>query len=196
MTFAGVILAGGKGKRMGGTNKALVRLCDKPLIMHVADRLNSQVNFLGVNANRDLDAFLKVGFHWPIVPDGVGGSLGPLDGILGAMIFAKQNHCSHALTVAVDTPFIPLNLAEKLGTNLGDDIAVAASNGRIHGTCALWPVTQIEQLHGFLKSGRSLKVMDYLAKAGFIKVSFDGTEPDPFLNINTPDDLAAAASWL
>jgi molybdenum cofactor guanylyltransferase len=195
MNIAGVILAGGKGLRMNGANKALVMLGGKPLITHVAGRLSSQVEVVGVNANRDLETFLNVEFDLPIVPDGLGGSLGPLDGILGAMIFAKQNSCTHALTVSVDTPFIPLDIAERLGSNAGHKITVAASNGNIHGTCGLWPVIEIARLNAFIKSGKSLKVLDYLARAGFAEVSFEGTQPDPFFNINTPDDLAAAARW-
>jgi molybdenum cofactor guanylyltransferase len=191
MKIAGVILAGGKATRMDRANKALLQLGDKSLVGHVADRLAPQVGLLGVNANSDLESFLL-----PIVTDGFGGHLGPLDGILGAMMFAEQNGCTHTLTVSVDTPFIPSDLAEKLREKSADQIAIASSNGRIHGTCGLWPVSYAAGLRAFILSGKSLKLMDYLNQTGFVEVAFDGTNPDPFFNINTPDDLAAAARWL
>jgi molybdenum cofactor guanylyltransferase len=191
MKIAGVILAGGKGRRMDGTNKALMMLGGTTLVDLVTDRLVPQVAIVGVNANRDLEAF-----DLPIAPDGIGGSLGPLDGIMGAMLFAQQNRCTHALTVSVDTPFIPLDLAEKLSTKTNNQIAIATSHNRVHGTCGLWPITQIAGLKAFIVSGKSLKLMDYLHVAGFIEVPFEGENPDPFFNINTPDDLAVAARWL
>ncbi len=196
MKIAGVILAGGKGRRMAGANKALLMLGDKPFVTHVSQRLAPQVAILGVNANRDLETFLNVEFHLPIVADGIGGSLGPLDGILGAMLFAEQNGCSHALTVSVDTPFIPNDLVEKLSEKQVDQIVIASSNNRIHGTCGLWPTTQIAGLNAFILSGKSMKVMDYLDGSDFAVVPFAGENPDPFFNINTPDDLAAAERWL
>jgi molybdenum cofactor guanylyltransferase len=191
MKIAGVILAGGKATRMDGANKALLQLGYKPLVTHVANRLKPQVTSLGVNANRDAEAF-----SLPTVTDGIGGNLGPLDGILGAMMFAKQNGCTYALTVSVDTPFIPSDLAERLSEKSAGQIAIANSNGRIHGTCGLWPVQNAAGLRAFILSGKSLKLMDYLNQTGFVEVAFDGTDPDPFFNINTPDDLAAAARWL
>jgi molybdenum cofactor guanylyltransferase len=191
MKIAGVILAGGGGTRLMGANKALLMLGDRPLVAHVSERLASQVAVLGINANRDIEAF-----NLPIVPDGIGGSLGPLDGILGAMLFAQQNRCTHTLTVSVDTPFIPLDLGEKLFNKASKLIAIATSHNRVHGTCGLWPITQIAGLKAFIVSGKSLKLMDYLYVAGFIELPFEGASPDPFFNINTPDDLAVAARWL
>ena len=196
MKVAGVILAGGKGTRMNGANKALLMLQGKPLVTHVSERLALQIEIIGINANRDLEIFLNSEFHLPIVKDGIGGDLGPLDGILGAMLFAEKNGCTHALTVSVDTPFIPLNLAEKLSDEAAPNISIATSNGRIHGTLGLWPIMQIVGLRTFILSGKSLKLMDYLNESGFVKVSFEGSSPDPFFNINTPDDLVAAERWL
>jgi molybdenum cofactor guanylyltransferase len=191
MKIAGVILAGGRATRMDGANKALLMLGTKALASHVADRMAPQVNRVGINGNRNLEAFTL-----PIVQDGIGGSLGPLDGILGAMMFAEQYGCTHALTVSVDTPFIPLDLMEGLTAKPSNQIAITSSNGRIHGTCGLWPVEHIAGLKAFILSGKSLKLMDYLTQTGFVEVQFRGTNPDPFFNINTPDDLAAATRWL
>jgi molybdenum cofactor guanylyltransferase len=191
MKIAGVILAGGQATRMGGANKALLRLGAKALFQHVADRLKPQVSVMGINANRDLAAF-----SLPIAPDGIGGSLGPLDGILGALIFAQLHGCTHALTVSVDTPFIPLDLAERLKERSDEQIAIASSNGRTHGTCGLWPVSCSARLKAFIVSVKSLKLMDYLNETGFVEVAFIGNNPDPFFNINTQDDLAAATRWL
>lgn len=189
--IAAVILAGGKGARMGGANKALLMLGGQTLASHVARRLAPQVGLIGINANRDHAAMaLK------IVPDGIGGDLGPLDGILGAMLFAAENGYSHVLTVAVDTPFIPMNMATRLAGAGTETIAIAASNGRQHGTCGLWSVKCSSGLKAFILSGKSLKVMDYLRVTGFVEIGFTGNNPDPFFNINTPGDLEAAAGWL
>ena len=196
MKIVGTILAGGKGSRMDGANKALLMLGKKPFVRHVSDRLAPQVSILGVNANRDLEHFLAGAFSLIVVPDGIGGHLGPLDGILGAMMFAKDHACTHALTVSVDTPFIPMDLAERLSEKAGDSPAIASSNGRIHGTCGLWPVTLIAGLNTFILADSSLKIMDYLKQTGFTEVAFEGDNPDPFFNINTPDDLVVAARWL
>jgi molybdenum cofactor guanylyltransferase len=191
MKIAGVILAGGQATRMGGANKALLIVGAKALFQHVADRLKPQASLIGINANRDLTAF-----SLPIAPDGIGANLGPLDGILGAMIFAQLHGCTHAITVSVDTPFIPLNLAKTLMEHSNSQIAIASSNGRIHGTCGLWPVSYAAGLKAFILSGKSLKLMDYLNATRFAEVSFTGDSPDPFFNLNTPDDLAAATRWL
>jgi molybdenum cofactor guanylyltransferase len=194
--IAGVILAGGQGRRMDGANKALLMLGDRPFVSHVATRLRTQLDVVAINANRDLHAFLESEFHLPIAPDGIGGNHGPLDGILGAMLFAEMLGCTHALTVSVDTPFIPLNLVEKFVSTNSDEIIVAKSNGRIHGTCGLWPVALAPRLKTFILSGNSLKVLTFLNQTGFQSVNFEGVAPDPFFNINTPDDLAAAQRWL
>jgi molybdenum cofactor guanylyltransferase len=189
--IAAVILAGGKSARMGGANKALLMLGGQTLASHVARRLAPQVGLIGINANRD-HAVLTL----QIVPDGIGGNLGPLDGILGAMLFAAENGYSHVLTVAVDTPFIPMDMATRLAGPGTETIAIAASNGRLHGTCGLWPVECSGGLKAFILSGKSLKVMDYLRVTGFVEIDFTGNNPDPFFNINTPGDLEAAAGWL
>jgi molybdenum cofactor guanylyltransferase len=194
--IAGVILAGGKGKRFDGANKALLMLGGKPFLIHVASRLKPQVGILAVNANRDLHEFLASEFKLLIAADGIGKTLGPLDGILGAMLFAEAHHCSHVLTVSVDTPFIPHDLVDCLAAKKTGQATIATSNGRIHGTTALWPVTLAAGLKTYIESGNSLKVMSFLETVGFGSVDFPGTDPDPFFNINTPDDLAAAAHWL
>lgn len=191
MKIAGIILAGGKGRRMSGANKALLHLGGETLVERIAKRLAPQTAILAVNANRDFDAF-----HLPIAEDGIGGDLGPLDGILGALIFAEKNICSHALTVAADTPFIPYDLAERLISKSFGIIAIPTSNGRLHGTCGLWPVSLSTGLRTFIQSGKSLKLMDYLNETSFVEVPFEGNNPDPFFNINTPEDLAEATRWL
>ena len=196
MKIAGVILAGGQGLRMQRANKALLMLDGRPLFLHVAAKLRDQVETLGINANRDLEIFSNRAFHLPIVADGIGGNLGPLDGILGAMIFAKNNSCTHVLTVSVDTPFIPADLVEKLMDKTGSQIAVASSHERIHATCGLWPISHAAGLKAFMLSGKKLKVLDFLNETAFVTVAFSGGEPDPFFNINTPDDLETAARWL
>ena len=126
-TIAGIILAGGLSRRMGG-DKPLARLNGRLLIEHVADGLRPQVDLLAINANGDPDRFAPLGL--PVVADTVEGHPGPLAGVLAGLEWASTTHASRLLTAAADTPFLPGDLAEKLlraVRHLPDAIAVARS---------------------------------------------------------------------
>jgi molybdopterin-guanine dinucleotide biosynthesis protein A len=195
--IAGLILAGGRSSRMGGTDKTLVELGGHPLIRHVLDRLRPQVGRIVINTNAERTPF--AGFGVEIVSDTISGYQGPLAGILAGMEWAaRQPGVTHVLSVAGDTPFFPNDLAGRLAARaVAGRVAVAASNTRVHPTFALWPVSLRNALAAFLESGDTRRVMTFLEQAGLDVVDFPveqrgSTAVDPFFNINTPEDLAEA----
>ncbi|MBK5947511.1 molybdenum cofactor guanylyltransferase [Rhodobacter veldkampii DSM 11550] len=188
MKIAGLILAGGQSRRMGA-DKALLRLAGQPLLARVASLLAPQVAVLALSGG-SAPARLA-GFGWPVLPDppGLAGQ-GPLAGVLAGLDWAVAQGAVALVTVPVDTPFLPADLVTRL-TDVGG-AAFAESRGRDHPTVALWPVTARSALVARLDTGeRRLRA----ALDGAARVSFAGT-PDPFFNLNTPEDLASAEDWV
>lgn len=195
MRIAGVILAGGRSSRMGGQDKALVTVCGKPLIARAVERLRPQVDALAVSANAEPARFAA--FGCAVIGDAVPDHAGPLAGILAGLDWA-EGAFDAVVTAAVDTPFFPLDLARSLA-DPQKRCAVAASNERLHPVFAFWPVAMRAGLRAFLQRGETRRVMSFLDEQGFRTVEFPllataTMEMDPFFNINTPADLAAAAA--
>ncbi|MBO6552604.1 MAG: molybdenum cofactor guanylyltransferase MobA [Roseitalea sp.] len=195
-TILGVVLAGGRSSRMGGTDKALIALAGKLLIAHVAERLAPQVGAMAVNANGDAARFDRLGL--PVFADTIGGHAGPLAGVLAAMRFASDRGAAftHVATAATDTPFFPTDLVTRLAAaaTTPDTIAMAASDGNRHPVFALWPTGLAGDLESWLAGTDTFKVMAWAKRHRFAPVEF-GPGPhgaDPFFNINTPEDLTAA----
>ena len=100
----GVILAGGQGSRMGGADKALLRLGQETLLARAERRLGAQVAEVVVSANGDP---ARLGTGRAVLADPVGGFVGPLGGVLAGLGFAQARGAAGIVTVAVDTPFFP-----------------------------------------------------------------------------------------
>lgn len=192
MRVTAVVLAGGQGRRMGGADKALVPLAGRPLLAHVLDRLRDQVTAVAVSANGDPARFSVFGVS--VLPDPVPGQPGPLAGVLAGMRWAAALHADAVLSAPVDTPFLPLDLVPRLAAAVagvpGARVAVAASGGQEHPPVALWDVALADTLEGALHAGER-RVRAWAHARGAVVVHFPGT-PDPFANLNTPDDLAVA----
>jgi molybdopterin-guanine dinucleotide biosynthesis protein A len=189
--IAGIILAGGRSRRMAGRDKSFIDLGGKPLIAHAVARLRPQVAALAINANADPAAFSSFGL--PVIADTVADFQGPLAGFLAGMRWAATEGFPAIVTVAVDTPFFPRDLAGRLArAGGGEVIAVAASAGRLHPTFARLPVSLADGLARFIAGGDSRKVTDWLATQAVVPVAFDGDPPPLFFNVNTPADLDAA----
>jgi molybdopterin-guanine dinucleotide biosynthesis protein A len=189
------VLAGGLARRLGGTDKALLPLAGVPLIGHVLARLTPQAGRTVINANGDPARFAR--FALPVVADTVGGQAGPLAGILAAMTWAAHEapRARWVAVVPADTPFIPLDLVTRLREAAADGgaIAVARSAGIIHHVVGLYPAALMGALGDWLANGRDLSVRGFLAGQETIAVDFAGEAgADPFFNVNTPADLAAA----
>src|SRR5262245_21590203 len=123
--ITGLVLAGGRGSRMGGVDKGLQLHRGMPLALHALQRLGPQVSATMVNANRNLDAYRAMGV--PVWPDALADYPGPLAGMLAGL-----EHCatSYLVTVPCDTPDFPLDLVTRLGDALsadGAEIAMAAT---------------------------------------------------------------------
>ncbi|MBZ9759685.1 molybdenum cofactor guanylyltransferase MobA [Mesorhizobium sp. CA8] len=200
---AGIVLAGGQSRRMGGGDKPLLSLGKAKLIDHVAARLKPQVATLGLNANGDPARFAAMDL--PVLEDTVPGHAGPLAGILTGLEWAtRQTGCRWLISAAGDTPFFPENLVERLAAATRDRpgaIAVASSDGRWHPTFALWPLGLRDALRHFLVDEDNRRVSAFMERQGYVEVEFpmieaDDKTIDPFFNVNTPDDLAAAERLL
>lgn len=185
--ITGCILAGGKARRLGGQDKGLIILHDRPLAAHVTARLRPQVDALMINANRHLDAYRAIVPQ--VYPDSSDDFLGPLAGFLTAL-----RHASTPLvvTAACDSPFLPADLVSRLAAALrspDSSIAVARCDGRLQPVFALMPVSLADSLAQFIdKGGR--KIALWMEQHQAVAVDFD--DIDAFSNINTPDDLAQA----
>ncbi len=194
MSVAGVVLAGGLSRRMGGGDKALKLLAGKTILERVIARALPQVTALVLNANGDAARFARYGL--PVVADSVGGFSGPLAGVLAGLDWAAQAvpGASHVASFATDAPFFPPDLVKRMEAAVADgkhDLACAASGGREHPVFGLWPVALREDLRQALVSG--LRKVD-LWTSGFrlARVEFAASPYDPFFNVNAPEDLAEA----
>lgn len=190
MRIFGVILAGGAGRRMGGADKARLRFGTQTLLENAIDRLHPQVEALAISHNGGADPLTC---EFAVLPDIA--PLGPLAGILTALNWAADLGADCVVTVAVDTPFFPCDLAARLYLAAGDTQRLTiAQSARTHPTFGLWPVDLRGDLAAFLASGANPKVMDFCAQHRAVLAQF----PDEtvFANINTPADLAAAEALL
>jgi molybdopterin-guanine dinucleotide biosynthesis protein A len=190
----GVILAGGLSRRMGGGDKGLLSLAGRPVLAHVIARIQPQVSALALNANGDATRFAALGL--PVIADDAADFAGPLAGILAALNWASRTApvSGAVLTVPADTPFLPRNLVARLAE--AGAPALARSGGRIHPVVGLWPLALRDGLRAALRGEGLRKVEDWTARVGPALVDFEAAPVDPFFNINTPEDLARAATLL
>jgi molybdenum cofactor guanylyltransferase len=192
--IAGVILAGGLGRRMGGADKALVSLSGMSLIGHVLNRLAPQVQAVAINANGDPARFAAFGV--PVVADTLPDFPGPLAGLLAGMVWAKGSGFDAVAVVAVDTPFFPADMVAQLQAGIGSgDVALAESDGQLHPTCGLWRVGLQSALAAALAAGQR-RVAGFAAEQALIRVPFATGASDPFFNINSAEDLALAETLI
>lgn len=195
--IAGVILAGGLARRMGGGDKGLIRLGGKPILDHVIDRLKPQTEALIINANGEPSRFAAYGL--PVVPDSIEGSAGPLAGVLAGLDWAAERDFSHIVTVATDTPFFPRDLVARFrvaAKQQGADLAVAASQGRHHPVFGLWPCTLRQDLRKAIRDEGIRKVDEWTVRHSLAVAHFEARHYDPYFNANRPEDLAEAEDIL
>ena len=183
---AAMVLAGGQGRRLGGVDKALLPFDGQPLLAHILDRLNGQAAPIAVSANGDPARFASFGIA--ILADGPFQGHGPLAGVLVGLDWAAGQGAGVLLTVTCDTPFLPADLAVRLHPAP----SCAMSAGRTHPLVALWPVAAREALRRFLATPGSRAVGAFAATLGMRAVEFAAVATDPFLNVNTLEDLARA----
>lgn len=182
--LTGMILAGGKARRMGGQDKGLIPYQGRPLIAHVLERLEPQVQAVLINANRSHDQYAQFGH--PVIADAEDGFLGPLAGILAGLRAARTELL---LCAPCDSPEIGPNLATKLASSFaqaGTRIAVASCAGRLQPVFAVLHTDLSGALDDFLRRG-GRKIDEFYGAQGFEEIPFEN--PDEFRNINTREEL-------
>ena len=189
--ITGLILAGGQGSRMGGSDKGLVLFDNKPMIVHAIERLDPQVGALIVNANRNADIYS--GFDVAVVADAGNPQneafAGPLAGVLAGL---RASRTDWLLTVPCDSPAFPTDLARRFiaaqAENAGAALFVAHTPVQTHPVFMLVHRELTEKLAAFLGNGER-KMGFWQKQNGAVFVDF----PDEaaFANLNTPDELAA-----
>jgi len=187
---------------MGGGDKCLRLLGGKPILAHIIERLTPQVSDIVINANGDASRFARFGL--PVVADSVAGFAGPLAGIHAGLEWIKANRLGsrYGVTVATDTPFLPLDLVQRFLAEQPQrlSLVVARSAEGAHPVIGLWPVALAGDIERSLQQGMR-KVGAWTEQHGAVEVSFPpveigGRTIDPFFNINRPKDLAEAETLL
>jgi molybdopterin-guanine dinucleotide biosynthesis protein A len=189
----GVILAGGLARRMGGGDKGLRVIDGRSILERVAEQLRPQCAGLILNANGDPGRFVALGL--PVVADSLPDFPGPLAGVLAGMDWVAERRPGTAwiATVAGDTPFVPRDFVGRLhAARAAADakLASASSGRRTHPVNGLWSLTLREELRDSLARGER-KVGRWTAEHGAVLAEWSD-DPDPFFNINAPEDLEEA----
>ena len=181
-----IILSGGRATRMGGVDKGLVCLQNKPLIQHVIEHLTPQTDEILINANREISQYQAFGYL--VLPDKTDDFLGPLAGFNLGLQHATHNYL---LTVPCDSPLLPSDLAQRLLKDLMEnnaDIAVASSDGNAHPVFSLCKKTVLASLNNYLALGER-RVSAWQKSQQYIEVDFSDCA-SAFVNLNTSEDLA------
>lgn len=198
-SVAGVLLAGGLSRRMGGGDKCLRMLGGRTVLDRIVDRVRPQVRHLVLNANGDPSRFADTGL--PVVADTVEGYAGPLAGVLAGLEWTAQNHpdCRWVASFPTDAPFLPRDLVPRLMAQMtasGSDMACAVSDGRAHPVVGLWPVRLADDLRRAMVEEELRKVDIWTGRYRLEQVAFPASPIDPFFNTNRPEDLERAERLL
>jgi len=188
VSTAVLVLAGGTATRLGGGDKPLLEVGGTPMLARIIDALRPDALAIAISANGHGARF--AGFGLPVLPDGAFAGQGPLAGVLAGLDWAAAIGADSLLTIPGDTPFVPPGLA----ATLAPPPACAASNGRVHHLIALCPIACRETLRALLSAPGSRAAVRFADAIGMRRVDFPAGKWDPFLNVNTPNDLAMARS--
>jgi molybdenum cofactor guanylyltransferase len=191
----GLVLAGGLARRMGGGDKARIRIGDKTILERVLARLRPQCTSIILNANGDPARFADTGL--PVVADSVPDFAGPLAGILAGLDWAAAHAPAIAALVSVpgDCPFLPGDLTARLSAArqaAGQPLACARSGEWRHPVVGLWPVALRDDLRKALFEEGLHKIEAWTARHGVAIADWPAAPVDPFFNVNTPEDAAEA----
>lgn len=183
--ISGVILAGGRGQRMGGQDKGLLSLGGRPLVGCIADLLRPQVADLLVNANRNIATYQALGY--PVISDTQGHYDGPLAGMLAALRYSSN---PYVLTVPCDSPLLPPDYAQRMLASLREssgELGVAHDGQRLQPVFALLSKNLTASLENYLAAGER-KIDRWFARHRMATVDFSD-HPEMFDNLNTPEEL-------
>ena len=189
----GVIVAGGNALRMGRLEKPLVLLRGRPLIDHVIERVRPQVETIALNAKDEASTLYRdtAARDFPVLADRFGGEAGPVGGVLAGLDWAASCGAEWLATFPADTPFLPLDLVERLVAQAGSGApVVAVTLEKVQGLCAIWPVSCRLALEDGIRAGRYRSLWWTLDDLGAERCPFE--ESGAFFNVNTEEDLADA----
>jgi molybdopterin-guanine dinucleotide biosynthesis protein A len=194
-TTLGLVLAGGRARRIGGGDKSRIRIGEKTILERVVATLASQCSQLIINANGDPSRFADTGLH--VVADSVPDYAGPLAGILAGLDWTADHapQIEWIVSAPSDCPFLPSDLVARLHRariEANAPLACAASAQRRHPVVALWPLDLRSDLRRALVSEGARKVESWTASRGVAVAAWPATPIDPFFNVNTPEDVAEA----
>jgi molybdopterin-guanine dinucleotide biosynthesis protein A len=191
----GLVLAGGQARRMGGGDKARIRIGGVTILERVLARLKPQCARIVLNANDDRARFADTGL--PVVPDSVAGFVGPLAGILAGLDWAAANapDITEIASAPGDCPFLPIDFVTRLQAARqaeGQPLACARSGEWRHPVVGLWPVALREDLRHALVNEGLHKIETWTARHGVAIADWPTQPVDPFFNVNTPEDVVEA----
>ncbi len=183
--ISGVILAGGRAKRMHGQDKGLINLAGRPMIEWVIEVIKPQVDELLINANRNRDTYANYGLR--IIKDSTDDYDGPLAGIAAGITAATSDL---VLTVPCDSPLLPTDLASRLKQSLiegGKHVAVAHDGKRMQPVFALFRKEVLQDISDYLDAGEH-KLQLWMEQQRPALADFSDN-PLAFTNVNTPDEI-------
>jgi molybdenum cofactor guanylyltransferase len=190
--ITGVVLAGGRGSRMGGEDKGLVVLNAQPMVEHVIARLRPQVGEILISANRNQERYAALGYR--VIADLLGGYQGPLAGMASAMQTATTPYIA---TVPCDSPLFGMDLVDRLATALirdDADVAVAHDGERTHPVFLLLKRSLLPSLLAFLDAGER-KIDLWFARHCVALADFHDC-PEAFINVNDAQEHRALETRL
>lgn len=191
----GLILAGGKARRLGGIDKGLLELSGRPLIEYLIDALRPQVDRLWINANRSRDRYAEYGL--PVLPDRIGDFYGPLAGMAAGLAAVREQARPETpaepllLAVPCDSPLVPADLVERMRRALDREdaeLVVAHDGHRLQPVFALLRPALLPSLEGFLAAGE--RKIDRWYAQHHMAVADLSDRPEAFLNVNRAEDAA------
>jgi molybdenum cofactor guanylyltransferase len=193
----GLVLAGGLARRMGGGDKAMIKIGGSTILDRVLATLSGQCTDIIINANGDPERFAGTGCI--VVPDNVAGHPGPLAGILAGLdwLAGEANGVEWIVSVPGDCPFLPDDLVENLHLarrkmGAGVPLACARSGEWRHPVVGLWPLALRADLRKALVEEDLRKIEVWTARHGIAIAEWSAEPVDPFFNVNTPEDAARA----
>jgi len=191
----GLILAGGRARRMAGDDKGRIRIGEKTILERVLAALAPQCSQVILNANGDPSRFADTGLR--VVGDSISDFPGPLAGILAGLDWAADHapEIEWIVSTPSDCPFLPPDLVARLHRARVEDgkpLACAASALRRHPVVGLWPASLRADLRHALLNEGVRKVESWTAQHGVAIATWPATPVDPFFNVNTAEDAAEA----
>jgi len=183
---------------MGGGRKALFELAGRPLLAHVRERLEKQVDPLLISCEGGASDFDGLGLT--CVPDLLPGHRGPLTGLYSALQYlADRNHGDGLVLCPCDAPFLPADLVQSMcdeGRDESRPVVAVSWQGVLQPTFSLWNAQHLPLVKSAVVERGIGGLKRVIMSMPHRILEWRATEPPPFFNINTPAELETAAAWL